>query len=237
MFVETKKNMLDTVRIFKKQEQNISGVTAFKRKGVIFVGGLEKIDEQDRSSFLDAIKFELGDCDMKSSKATFLAKDNETWFDVVRRARGKSGVLPIGEYVAMSPEKESLASLFYVGRRALISGKTEYLVSVSNKDNVDSSIYDQLVFSFVNDVAQATNAEEKNESFGLSFFVTAESNNKQAQELTQRMANNAKAYGCKEVGYFGQDPEDYQDKVFRAETLPATHEKVSEASAQIMKVL
>ncbi len=236
MFVEKEKNLVGSIYAFKKQENYIVAVRAFRRKingeDIVFVSGLEQVSDDDKELFVNSIKLEVGNGEIRKAQAKYLALDNETWFDIVQRKR-KNSVVPFGEYVAVSPDKKDIASLHYVGRRALISGDTELLVSVSNSPDAPESVYDQLMKTFVDGVAAEVNKSEKRSS-GVSIFFTVEDYNKQSQELMKRVEDSPKTYSCKRSGYMGQHEEDYSESVYRIDTVPAALEEKKDKFEQFV---
>lgn len=235
MFIEKEHDVLDTISTFKKAKDLATGVKVFKRKingkNIMFAYGMEKIAKEDQPEFLQAISMEFGDGKIEEAEARFLAADNETWFDVVQRARKDSGSV-FGQYVACTPWHKDIASLSYVGRRALISGKTEFLVSVSSQD-APAGVYDQLLKAFVNGVVLPVNNAEHNVDRGLTMFINSEEYNTQSKELVKNVIQNPKVYGCKHGGYFGQNEEDYKESVYYCETMPAAQEVKKESFEQI----
>ena len=231
MFIEKDREVADTVYTFKKREEVKSGVRAFKRKingeEVIFVQGLDGIDKDSQTEFVQLIEQELEGGKITKAEARFLTPDNKTWFNIIQRSRKGSNV-PMGQYVAYSTKMDELASLSYVARRALVSGKTEFLVSVSSS-KAPNAIYEQLMKSFIRGVVMPQNKEENKDDCGLTIFVNVEEYNEQSKKLVKKMEQNPKAYGCKHGSYFGQNEEDYRESVYYYESLPASQITKKEA--------
>ena len=96
MFVEKEKNLVGSIYAFKKQENYVVAVRAFRRKingeDIVFVSGLEQVSDDDKELFVNSIKLEVGNGEIRKAQAKYLALDNETWFDIVQRKRKNSAV-------------------------------------------------------------------------------------------------------------------------------------------------
>ena len=229
MFCVKKKNFSGAVYSFKESEKHEISVDAFKRIGkdgepVVYVKGLEKIDESRKENFLREIQFELGSTKIEPAMAEYLASNNETWFNIFQRVN-KNSALPEGRFVARNLNNEEIASLGYSSRGALISGKPEIHISLSSK-YAPNGVYDQLLYSFVqsmNNEFCSSGLSGKGE-YGFTGYFSVGEEDMQGCDLVKKMESNPKKYNLKSCSCLGQSEEDYSEKQYCFKTLPVQKE-------------
>ncbi len=233
----------NTVYGIRETDQHDICVYAFKRidketkEPIIYVRGLEKIDESRRDSFVDAIKFEMGDAKIEKAKAEFLASNNETWFNIIHKTsrRGNDDQLRDGKFVAVTDKGEKLASLTYGISSALITGKPEAHISLSSS-YAPNGVYDQLMCSFVDEMRKEFCVSKSSTGFGI--YITTWEENIPATDLVKKLSGtsgeskNANKYGLKSCSYLGHNEEmgDSSETTYYMETLPLSKENDHEAN-------
>ena len=216
MFIQKEKTILDEVYSFKKGEQYLDGVKAFERvdeqgNKIIYIKNLENVLDEDKTQFLSAIEGQFGNAPTKRAEASFLSAGG-IWFDVLK-IENKKSAMPFGQFVATDKQGKVLATLSYVSSKALLSGKTQYLPTVSN-DDVEDCIYEQLFLTFMEEEVEKTRKLEEKMFGSTELYMAVEHGNKKGEILAKNICNNPRKFNCSKAEYFEQNPEEFSESTY-----------------------
>lgn len=216
MFIQKEKTILDEVYSFRKGKQYLDEVKAFERvdqKGnkTVYIDNLENVLDEDKVEFLSAIKAQFGNAQIKKAEASFLSA-NGVWFNV-EKIENKKSVMPFGQFVATNKQGKVLATLSYVSSKALLSGKTQYLPTVSN-DKVEDCVYEQLFLTFMEEEVEKTRKLEEIIFGNTEIFMSVERGNQKGEFLAKNICKNPQKFNCSKAEYFEQNPEDFSEATY-----------------------